>query len=74
MLIEVVERFDDDDPMVSVGEIDAMGLTEGHVVRAGRHLSRAGYVDAVGSATPSTDCSGRSRNASQRHVPKRRAG
>jgi hypothetical protein len=34
---------------VSVGEIDATGLTEGHVVRAGRHLSRAGYVDAMGS-------------------------
>jgi len=48
VLIAAVRRFDEDDPMVSVGETDATGLTEGHVVSAGRHLSRAGYVDAMG--------------------------
>jgi hypothetical protein len=49
VLIAAVRRFDEDDPMVSVGETDATGLTEGHVVSAGRHLSRAGYVDAMGN-------------------------
>jgi hypothetical protein len=48
VLLEVVRRFDEDDQMVPVGEIDATGLTEGHVVRDGRHPSGAGCVDAMG--------------------------
>jgi hypothetical protein len=53
VLIEAVRRFEeDDDQMVSVGEIDATGLIEGHVVRAGRRLSRAGSVDAMGVDEP----------------------
>ena len=93
VLIEVVRRFDDDDPMVSVGVIDATRMTDGHVVRAGRHSAGPATSNTPSCtsppsalrrcaspgqgqtpATPSTDCSGRSRNASQRHVPKRRAG